>query len=101
MSFFNYYFRNVFKLTNFLYTHNEAHNVIITRAKLSEKEEVLSYIRVYIWVRTSNSGKAGKWIYESHKGQTGLLSVLFVISIINVTLPIQELRSPQVSIQQH
>ncbi|XP_034248913.1 GDP-D-glucose phosphorylase 1 [Thrips palmi] len=48
--------RNVFKLTSFLSSQNEAHNVIMTRSKLTESDQDLSHIRVYVWVRKSNMG---------------------------------------------
>ncbi|KAK3908189.1 GDP-D-glucose phosphorylase 1 [Frankliniella fusca] len=43
--------RNVFKLTSFLHSQNEAHNVTMTRSKLSESDKYLAYFRVYVWVR--------------------------------------------------
>ncbi|KAJ1528082.1 hypothetical protein ONE63_007999 [Megalurothrips usitatus] len=47
--------RDVFKLTNFFQSRNEAHNVVMTRCKLSNNEE-MSHIRVYVWVRTPSTG---------------------------------------------
>lgn len=47
--------RNVFKLTSYLTSQNEAHNLMMTRSKLVKSDD-LSYIRVYVWVRKSNIG---------------------------------------------
>ncbi|XP_052127598.1 GDP-D-glucose phosphorylase 1 isoform X2 [Frankliniella occidentalis] len=48
--------RNVYKLTNFLQSQNEAHNVTMTRSKLNESDRDLLYVRVYVWVRKPNKG---------------------------------------------
>ena len=50
------YFRNVFKITNYLQTHDVAHNVIITRGE-SFTDKAVQTVRAYVFPRLSVYGR--------------------------------------------